>query len=202
MSLDKGILSVILFFALFFGFSSCSPKVLHGLEKQSLKQSVVLAPMVDYGVNGQVNYRCEIHAFSNPIKGLMIFKQMENEERVVIITDFGLKVIDISYKNDGTYVLNYIMEHMDTDYIKGYFVYNIAMLIRKQISLSAKIFKNSEYVVYSDDSYLYFQKNNKTEKVERYRGSKLIATAEKKANMNIYVEQKRMGIFMKLTLVN
>ena len=202
MSLDKGILSVILFFALFFCFSSCSPKVLHGLEKQSLKQSVVLAPLVDYGLNGQVNYRCKIDVLNNPISGLMIFKQMENGERVVIITDFGLKVIDISYKNDGTYVLNYIMEHMDVDYIKGYFVYNMAMLVRKQISLSAKMFKNSEYVVYSDDSYLYFQKNNKTEKVERYRGSKLIATAEKKANMNIYVEQKRMGIFMKLTLVN
>jgi len=203
MSLSRKSIKIYLLFVLFLGLYSCAPKVLNGLEKQTLNQSVSLASMIDYQENGQANYRCKIDAFEQHISGMMIFKKTEQNRRVVMMTDFGLKVIDISYDNEGGYVINYIMKHFDYKFIRESFALNIAMLLQTRIPQGNNSYQRAEDWVYYAPPVLFFQKDQQTLRVERYRGkNKCLAIAEMQKNAVIRIQQNKPEISIKLIPVN
>ena len=173
------------------------------MDKTTLKETVNLPAIIQYTAGRQANYRCKIEAFDQHISGLMIFKEMEESDRVVMMTDFGLKVIDISYADDGSYVINHIMKHLDYRFVKESFALNISMLLHKEIPREANEYENAEYKIYSLASDLFFQKNQQTIKVERYRGkNKLIARANILENNAIDIQQFNPKISMKLIPLN
>ena len=203
MFLNRIYLIFILLFSLFVGLNSCAPKVLKGLEKMDLKEAVNLSSVIKYTVDGQANYRCKIEAFDQQISGVMIFKEMEESDRVVMITDFGLKVIDITFADDGSYVINHIMKHLDYKFIKESFALNISMLLHKEMPIGADVYRDSTSRIYSSAAQLFFQKNQQTIKVERYRGkTKLIASAIVQENSEIDIQQFNPKISMKLIPIN
>jgi len=205
MFLSRIIIKLILVSELLIGLNSCTPKVLRGLEKTSLKTVVNLPSVVIYTAEGQANYRCKIEAFDQHISGVMIFKEIKDSEnraesdRVVMITDFGLKVIDVSFSQDGSYVINHIMKHLDYKFLRESFALNISMALGKQIPIGTEIYQDSSYLIYPLASQLFFQKNDQTVKVERYRGeNKMIVSAIVQENGEIDIQQFNPKINMKL----
>ena len=203
MYLNRLHIMIVLLLGFFISLNSCAPKVLRDLKKTSLKETVSLPSLINYTVEGQANYRCKIEAFDQHISGIMIFKKIKEKDRVVVITDFGLKVIDISFADDGSYVINHIMKHLDYEFLRESFALNISMLRHKEIPMDAYEYENSEYKIYSLASDLFFQKNQQTTKVERYRGNnKLIARAIVQEDNIIDIQQFNPRINMKLIPIN
>ncbi len=203
MFLNRININLILLLGLLIVLNSCAPKVLKGLKKMSLNEAVKLPSVINYTDEGQANYRCKIEAFDQHISGVMIFKEKNEGDRVVMITDFGLKVIDISFAADGSYVINHIMKHLDYKFLKESFALNISMLLNKQIPLGAAVYEDSKYRIYSSASQLFFQQNQQTSKIERYRGkNKLIARVIMQGNAEIDIQQFNPQINMKLIHIN
>lgn len=199
MFLNRILTKLVLLFTLFFGLYSCAPAHLKHLEKHKLKNALTLYSPIHFNKSGQANYRCKIEAFDQLITGVLIFKKVEQEVRVVMITDFGLKVMDVSLFNNGTYEVNYMMKHLDYKFVRESFSLNLMMLLDKEIAADAYIYQKENTKLFLDNKMIYYLDNDRTTKVERYRGkNKLIAIAEIQKSANIDIQQ--LNPKMRMTL--
>ena len=196
---NKILTKLILLFTLFFGLYSCAPTPLKNLEKHKMEKALILYSPINFNINGQANYRCKIEAFDQLITGVLIFKKVEQEVRAVMITDFGLKVIDVSLHNKGTYEVNYMMKHLDYKFVRESFSLNLMMLLDKEIGVDTYVYQKENTKLFLDNKMIYYFDNEGSMKVERYRGkNKLIAIAEIQKSANIDIQQ--LNPKMRMTL--
>ena len=187
---------------LLFGLYSCALAPLKNLEKQTLQQDVQMNTPLIFNNASQVNYRCKILAFDQLLTGVMVFKKVEQGIRVVMLTDFGLKVIDIRMNKDDTYQVNYIMKHMDYAFVRESFAKNLRMLMDNKVAAYTYEYQDGDNHLFYDKHLLYYQKDNRTFKIERYRGkNKLIAIAEIQKNANIDILQLNPKMSINLSLI-
>jgi len=63
-------------------------------------------------------YKINIEAFQQKQGGMLIVKQDDlSSIRLLMVTEFGLKVFDVEYYKGDSLKLNYIMKHLDNPYI-------------------------------------------------------------------------------------
>ncbi len=199
MFLNRILIKLVLLFTLFFGLYSCAPASLKNLEKNKLDDALTLYSPIHFNKSGQANYRCKIEAFDQLITGVLIFKKVEQEVRVVMITDFGLKVMDVSLHNNGTYEVNYMMKHLDYKFVRESFSLNLMMLLDKEIAADAYVYQKENTKLFLDNKMVYYLDTDEITKVERYRAkNKLIAIAEIQKSANIDIRQ--LNPKMKMTL--
>ncbi len=202
MFLNRITIKLVFLVVLFLGLYSCAPAPLKGLEKQVLNNSVILASPIVFSKSGQANYRCKIEAFDQLISGVFIFKKEEQEVRAVMITDFGLKVMDMSLSSNGDYQVNYIMKHLNYKFVRESLALNLLMLIENQIDSDSYTYQNEKSMLYYDQKMIYYQENDRTLKIERYRGrNKLIAIAEIQKSAIIDIQQLNPKMRMILSLI-
>ena len=200
MFLNNSFIKAILLLLIGFYMFSCAPAPLKDLEKQELASMKVLSSPVNFDKNGQANYRCKIEAFDQIISGVIVFKQVDDSIRVVMITDFGLKVMDINLFHDATYQVNYIMKHIDYKFVRESFALNLFMLMEKNISSGSAVFIEKDDELYYHQDMIFYQKENQTIKVERYRGkNKLIAIAKIQKSAIIDIQQFNPKMTMTLS---
>jgi len=199
MSFNKKVFTAWLLIVLVIGLYSCAPSPLKGLEKQTPSIDV-LQSIIHFDNNGQANYRCHVEAFDQLISGMMIFKKTELNTRVLMMTDFGLKVLDISFTANGQYKINYIMKHFDYQFVRESFALNILMLLDQQISINTYFYQKFDSSLFYHQKMLFFQKDGITQKVKRYRGKKkLIAIVKMQKSANIDIQQFQPPISMTLS---
>jgi len=200
MFLNRILIKLVLLFLLFIGLDSCAPAPLKNLEKQKLQESIILNSPIQFNKSGQANYRCKIEAFDQLITGVLIFKKVEQDIRVVMITDFGLKVMDVSLFKDGSYQVNYMMKHLDYKFVRESFSLNLMMLLEKEIAADTYIYQKENTKLFLDHKMIYYLENNEIFKVERYRGkNKLMAIAEIQKSANIDIQQLNPKMRMALS---
>jgi len=200
MFLNRILIKLVLLFLLFIGLDSCAPAPLKNLEKQKLQESITLYSPIQFNESGQANYRCKIEAFDQLITGVLIFKKVEQDIRVVMITDFGLKVMDLSLFKDGTYQVNYMMKHLDYKFVRESFSFNLMMLLQKEIAADTYIYQKENTKLFLDHKMIYYLEKNEIFKVERYRGkNKLMAIAEIQKSANIDIQQLNPKMRMALS---
>lgn len=185
--------------------SACQPKVLKGLVEEERQDWGALEGMLVFDEEGKAQYRVKIEAFDQKISGQLIIKKEEQSYRTVIITDFGLKVIDLILFENGEYQVEHIMKHMDYDFVKESFALNILMLLPNPHSDAFTYFINEDllYIQYPPLNFIYYQKEANIAKVERYRGRKKVwATAVEDEHHLIEVRQTNPSIYMSLKAID
>ncbi len=160
--------------------NSCAPSALKGLKKSVLSDEISIPSTISFNQRAMAKYRCKIEAFDQKISGVLIFKQQIDTLRVVMITDFGLKVIDLSFYEETNYKINHIMKHLDYEFVRESFALNILMLLpQKQNNVLIDYEDDDQNMIYdSKHSMLYYFKDHQKYRVDRYRSkSKLISMA-------------------------
>lgn len=187
--------------ALLFVLSSCHPKVLKGLMEEEIYELESINGLIEFDQNNEAYYRAKIEAFDQKISGQLIIKKEDSSYRAVMITDFGLKVIDLEIDENGSYEVNHIMKHMDYDFVKESFALNLLMLLPNNQNDSFVFYSNENQLLiqYPPLNMIYYFNDKHIEKVERYRGKKKVwALASINKNAIIEIHQTNPPIFMSL----
>lgn len=185
--------------------SSCQPRVLKGLMEENDHQLIQINGLLRFNEQQQAHYRAKIEAFDQKISGPMIIKKQESSYRVVMITDFGLKVIDMILFENGDYQVKYIMKHMDYEFIKQSFALNLWMLLPNSHSNDFVYYSKNDqgFIQYPPQNIIYYEKEAIIHKVERYRGKKKVwATAILEKNDRIEIHQTSPAIYISLKPIN
>lgn len=191
--------------AVFLTLSSCQPRVLKGLMEEDDHQLIQINGLLHFNEQQQAHYRAKIEAFDQKISGPMIFKKQESSYRVVMITDFGLKVIDMILFENGDYQVKHIMKHMDYEFIKQSFALNLMMLLPNSHSNDFVYFSKNDqgFIQYPPQNIIYYEKEAIIDKVERYRGKKKVwATAILEKNERIEIHQTSPAIYISLNPID
>ena len=73
---------------------SCQPSVLKKLDKQSESTNLKIEGLASFQSSNEIHYRSKVDAFGQKLSGQLILKDQDTNFRAVMITDFGLKVMD------------------------------------------------------------------------------------------------------------
>lgn len=77
----------------------------------------------------KILYKINIEAFHQKQSGLLMVKQAdESSIRLLMVTEFGLKVFDVEYFKGDSLSLHYIMKHLDNPYITNALFDNMKVL--------------------------------------------------------------------------
>ncbi len=191
-------------FVLVFGlllFISCQPKLLRKLDKQNQIEAKFIDGLASFQTNTEVHFRAKVDAFGQKISGQLILKNQDTNYRAVMITDFGLKVMDLTLQQNGDYQVNHIMKHMDYKFVKHSMALNLLMLLPQNFSTGSSSYSSQhQSLIYAPQIHsIYYLEADELSKVERYRGkNKLWATAEKVGEDRIQIIQKNPDIAISL----
>lgn len=194
---------IILIFGLLL-FISCQPKVLRQLDKQSQVQELSIEGLANFNANQEAHYRAKVEAFDQKISGQLIIKNQDTNYRAVMITDFGLKVMDLTIYANGDYEVNHIMKHLDYQFVKHSMALNILMLLPQDFVTGHDAYTSGQQLLIHDPQIhsIYYLEADNLQKVERYRGkNKLWATAEKVGADRIQIIQKNPDIAISLKTI-
>lgn len=184
---------------------SCSPKAFRGMEKQTPPTNFEIPSLFKWNKKSEVKFRCKVDAFQQKLSGVLILKKdTADQVRAVMITDFGLKVIDLSISNDGSYVVHDMMKHMDYTFVKESFALNLLMILQNSSSSRWDFYRQSQesFIFDRELKMLYFVREAQLIEVERYRGkSKLVTRAIIDENGQIELNQMNPDIHMTLKLI-
>lgn len=192
---------IIMGLAVLLTLTSCQPKVLKGLMEEKNHELIQINGLLRFNEQQQAYYRAKIEAFDQKISGPMIIKKQDSSYRVVMITDFGLKVIDMMLFENGDYQVKHIMKHMDYEFIKQSFAFNLWMLLPNSHSDDFVYYSKNDqsFIQYPPQNIIYYKKGANIAKVERYRGKKkLWATAILEKNDRIEIHQTNPAIYISL----
>lgn len=180
---------------------SCQPKVLKKLDKQSETTNLKIEGLASFQSSNEIHYRSKVEAFGQKLSGQLILKNQDTNYRAVMITDFGLKVMDLTISQNGEYQVNHIMKHMDYKFVKHSMALNILMLLPQDFTRDYDSYHSGQQkLLYAPQIHsIYYMEDNGLSKVERYRGkNKLWATAEKVGADEIQIIQKNPDIAISL----
>ena len=183
---------------------SCQPRVLKKLDKQSPIEEISVEGLANFNTNKEAHYRAKVEAFDQKISGQLILKNQDTNYRAVMITDFGLKVMDLTIFANGDYQVNHIMKHMDYQFVKHSMALNILMLLPQQFNMEAEAYSSGqELLIYAPQIHsIYYLEEDNLQKVERYRGkNKLWASAERLGVDRIQIIQKNPDIAISLKTI-
>lgn len=192
---------IIAAFIVLLVLSSCQPKVLKGLMEEEKHELRAIDGLVTFNEHQEAYYRAKVEAFDQKISGQLIIKKEEGSYRAVMITDFGLKVIDLLMDEKGSYQVNHIMKHMDYDFVKESFALNLLLLLPNNRMDSFMFYKDENQLLIHCPSLniIYYLDGKQLNKVERYRGKKKIwAVASLNNHAIIEIHQTNPSIFMSL----
>ncbi|OYT17816.1 MAG: hypothetical protein B7C24_00715 [Bacteroidetes bacterium 4572_77] len=173
--------------------NACSPKDIRALQQKELtaENLNVFSSQIDFSSKGLAKFRFHIAAFDQNLSGLLILQEQEDSIRAVMMTDFGLKVIDISFFNQSAYRINHIMKHIDYDFVKESFALNLMMILPLPQKGNLRYYlKNDLQYIYQKETQILrlYNRENNLRKVERYtRGSKIVSTANYKPELMEWV---------------
>lgn len=180
-------------------FSSCQPNVLNNLAKVEQEIELKANPIVDIAEGEEKTFRAKVKGFNQEMSGLLVAKRMDTSYRFVMVTDFGLKVFDFSLNENGDNEFHHIMKHMDYEFLKNSLVLNLLMLLPVNWQDKVEVYQKDDFVVYAPhDKMLYFVKDEKINRVQRFKGKRSIWAEALLSGKNIEIEQNKPEIVIRL----
>lgn len=191
------------FLLILFSFFSCQPKVLRNLSQIQAPAEIHLASMIDIDHGEERTYRASFSGFQQSMSGLLVVKKIDEDYRFVMITDFGLKVFDLSINSAGKYDFHHIMKHMDYDFLKNSLALNLLMLLPYDIDSEVEYYSNNDLLIYAPQKkMLYFVKEEKINQVYRFKGKRKVGAKASFDDQNIRIEQHQPEIRIQLKVLN
>ncbi len=110
-------------------FSSCGNMRIHNWQKLSESSLEFPGNFWFNASQKKALYKINIEAFHQKQGGMLMVKQEEKSSlRLLMITEFGLKVFDVEYFKGDSVRLHYIMKHLDNPYIINALFDNLKVL--------------------------------------------------------------------------
>ncbi len=182
---------------------SCQPKALKNLSQIQTPSEINIAPMIDIDNEEELTYRANVNGFQQSMSGLMVVKKIDEDYRFVMITDFGLKVFDVSIKSSGAYNFHHIMKHMDYDFLTNSLALNLLMLLPYDFKCEVNYYSNNDLLIYTPQhKMLYFVENEKINKVQRFKGKRKVRAEASFNDQNIRMDQNQPEIHIQLKELN
>jgi len=182
---------------------SCNPKAIRGLQLDK-NADIHIPGFISSDTGTALQYRCKIDAYGQKLSGVLIVKNSLQQTRMLMITDFGLKVIDIVFEAGGAYEFKYIMKHLDYPFIRKSFAFNLANLMKPEPIYHPQVFHRGDGTLIYDAShkYLYFlEDDNQLKRLEYYKnGRKLMMemSTDNAGELRIHEYKPSMTILIKL----
>lgn len=164
--------------------SSCSLKTTEGLRKVAFTDTVIENP---YFSNPEIDYvyKAKIEAYGNTYGGILILKKTDTKShRVVLTTEFGVKLLDFEYMGD-VFTKRYIIPELDKNFIVEVLKEDFKFLITEKAKV-IEVYKKENLSVfktpYKDKFNFYF--------VETDSGvlNRLVNTSKRKERVDIIFE--------------
>jgi len=203
MFLNRSVANFILL-GLVIALCSCQARVFRGLMVEDCEGMELSVGLLDFDEKQEAHYRAKIEAFDQTISGQLIIKNLDSNYRAVIITDFGLTIMDLTLETDGDFKFNHIMKHMDYQFVRQSMALNVLMLLPQDFSAKNNCYSDSDLLLVHAPLIhsIYYIKKGNLEKVERYRGkNKLWCSAEKVGEDGIQLVQKNPHIAIRLKTI-
>jgi len=140
-------------------------------------------------------YKINIEAFRQKQGGVLIVKQdKESSLRLLMVTEFGLKVFDVEYFKGDSVQLHYIMKHLENPYIINALFDNLKVLWPNiWLDKTVNYFQNEkkkEHITCVEsgvEQWIYIMNENKEiEEIER------LENRQKKADFNVDILTKEI----------
>ena len=195
-------------FILLLIFSSCGNLKLQ--TWQPTTESIVNLPDNFWFSNYQPKalYKINIEAFHQKQSGMLIIKQdIPSSIRMLMITEFGLKVFDVEYFKGDSLQIHYIMKHLDSPYISNALFDNLKVLWPKiRLNCTASYFDNEKKKEFSirlekdKEEWIYqFDQDQKIAEILRLeKGRKKSITHFDSQTENIFLKTKHPSISIRL----
>ena len=182
---------LLLVFLLAIILHSCQPKIWQQMKQVEGEERSELQSWISLDKGEESQWRAKVEAFRQKLTGILVLQKEDSSYRAVMITDFGLKVIDLQIFDNGTYLCHHIMKHLDYDFVKDSFVNNLRMLlsVSDQELTKYQNLDGFDMVYAPQTKMLYYWQDDELTKVERYRSKSKIWANAHKNNNNIIIEQ-------------
>ena len=181
------------------GIYSCQPKVLNNLTQLEQVNDIKAKPLIDISMGEEKTFRAKVSGFDQEMSGLLVVKKLDKEYRFVMVTDFGLKVFDLSLKSNAEYEFHHIMKHMDYEFLKNSLTLDMLMLLPIELNEEAEFYQKDDFVVYTPQKkMLYFVKDDKIHQVQRFRRKRNNWAEAKWTEKSIDIHQKKPEIHIQL----
>jgi len=180
-------------------FISCQPKALKNLTQVEKVEDVRAEAMINISVDEEKTYRAKVIGFNQEMSGILVVKKLDKDYRFVMVTDFGLKVFDLSLNGEGNFEFHHIMKYMDYEFLKNSLALNLLMLLPIDMQVETQFYKNGDLIVYAPQhKMLYFVKDEKVNQVQRFRSKRNIWATATLSNHSIAIEQEKPQILIQL----
>jgi hypothetical protein len=194
------------FVILLFLLSSCGNYRLHSWSLTNKKTSTQAENLwLASGLKKAV-YKINIEAFHQKQSGILIVKQNLSESfRLLMLTEFGLKVFDVEYFKSDSVVLHYIMKHLDIPYVKKALFDNLKLFVPETVNFNQSKYYNRgtakiERFTYTNENWDYqYDLPNSLVAIRRFKNRKLAADVQfDKSTQNISIQTKHPHISIRL----
>ncbi len=194
------------FLLLLFLFSSCGNLKLNSWTLTNEKTAIVPGNLWFSSPLEKTIFKINIEAFHQKQSGILIVKQNTSESlRLLMLTEFGLKVFDVEYFKSDSMVLHYIMKHLDIPYVKQALFDNFKLFVPGTVSFNqadnySRDADKLTRFTYKNETWDYqFKEPNSLVEIRRFKNSRLSATVQfDKSGQVIFIQTKHPHIAIRL----
>lgn len=202
-------LKIFLFLISIIIFNNCVNT--KGFVKQKNNSEIIVKPLLQEDYSTAL-YKSKIDIGDKHFSGLFYFKSLaDSSYRIVFLSEFGLNLLDMEYKNHKFEVKN-IQDFLNKKIIINTLQRDLKLLIDIPQKNKNKIYKNSEnqmsLVKYSKifKKYYYFYSENKDLNMIIHRNGLSLINIEakysdKKVPQEMEIENKRIKLKIKFNLI-
>lgn len=163
----------LLLSSLIFITIACSSFNYNSLEK---KADIVVSDTT-LSLLGNDNYtllfKTQVNVYGKYFSGILFFKKLsDNISRAVLLTEFGVKLLDIEFTNDSS-IFHYKMEQLDNKYVLNTLNNDFKIILNQfRYEKKAELFEESKTKkiitkIKTDLGFLFYYVNNITQKIEQ-----------------------------------
>lgn len=203
---------IITFIALISLLSSCVNYKMIGYENRAEYEFTIPDNFWFTSSKPKETYKINISAFHQKQSGMLIVKQVQSSSlRMLMLTEFGLKVFDVEYFTGDSLKVHYMMKHLDNPYIVNTIFDNLKVLWPGVISDSkSRTYYNEKtsahlfQIKHSDELWNYHSNNmidvNRIERIQD--GKKKSEIIFEKETNTMILKTKRPAITIRLKKID
>jgi len=200
--------SGILFLSLAFVLAACGNLKLQNKQNISIAAYKIPKNLFFEHLENKAIFKINILAFHQKISGILLVKQEDASAlRLLMVTEFGLKVFDVTYYKDQVMEIHYVMKHLDNPYITNALFDNLKIFWLDSMNhREGKFFYSKKKKVYlyqlekENEKWLcFFNQAKEINEIQRFNNNKKRAfLLYNKKNDEVSIQTKHPEIYIRI----
>ncbi|HAG17365.1 MAG TPA: hypothetical protein DCG69_12735 [Bacteroidales bacterium] len=144
-------------------FSACANLKLQSSDSEVSKNDALPKNLLLENQKENASWKINIDAFHQKISGILLVKQEQESLRLLMVTEFGLKVFDVEYFINQPYKTHFVMKHLDNPFItkvlfklfEGFWI-DSALFQNNEFGFMKRRNRNAYLLNKEEDKWIYF----------------------------------------------